>query len=190
MEYFQVHPFAYTDAYAKVLAFFFSYPTQEVTLNQLVAKTKISKSSAQKVVKRLITEEFLQQKTIGRSWLISCNQQHRYNFSRKIAYFFGLLLDAGLVNSIRKAYPTAKAIILFGSYRKGDAVEKSDIDVAVELGVETKFQIIDFGIFKRLGYLKDVPLKLHLFSRKRIASTLFANLANGVVLDGFLEVQP
>src|SRR3989344_1944419 len=188
MEHFQVQPFAYTSAYAKVLAFFFSYPTSEVTLNQLVAKTKISKSSAQKIIKQLLTEEFLLQKIIGRSWLISCNQQHPYNFSRKVAYFFGLLLDAGLINSIRRAYPTAKAIILFGSYRKGNQVEKSDIDVAVELGVETKFQIIDFGIFKQLGYLKWVPLKLHLFSRKHIASTLFANIANGVVLDGFLEV--
>ena len=190
MEHLQATPWMHTEPYAKLLSFFFCFPVIEITLNGLVSATKISKSSAQRAVGVLIKEGFLNKKVIGKSWLLSCNQKHPYNFSRKIAYFLWLILDSKMVYTLRRHYPSAKALVLFGSYRKGDNAEGSDIDIAVELVQETALKIVDFAVFDSLGYQKNVLVRVHVFSRKKITSTLFTNIANGIVLDGFLEVHP
>ena len=41
------------------------------------------------------------------------------------------LYDSGLVDYLSDAYETPEAVIVFGSYSRGDDVEKSDIDIAV-----------------------------------------------------------
>ena len=41
-----------------------------------------------------------------------------------------------------------------------------------------------------LGYRKNIKVNLHVFSRKHIDLNVFANIANGIVLNGFLEVRP
>ena len=51
-------------------------------------------------------------------------------------------------------------------------------------------QIIGLGVVEQLGYRKNVPINLYIFSRNKIDLNLFANIANGFVLDGFLEVRP
>lgn len=181
---------AQTEPYFKILAYFYSFPGSEVTLNQLASKVKVSKTSATKAVLRLVKEGFLHRKVIGRSWQLSCNQRHEYNHSRKIAFFLAEILDSDLVDKINRAYPSNKAIVLFGSYRKGDSIETSDLDIAVEVIGNLKTKVVPFGTFERLGDKKNVPINLHLFSRKNVSTYLFANIANGIVLDGFLEVGP
>ncbi|MEK6901913.1 MAG: nucleotidyltransferase domain-containing protein [Nanoarchaeota archaeon] len=177
----------YSPATDKILHYFFSFPLTEATLNQVVSKLQISKSSANKSIRQLLQEKFLQRKIVGRTWLLSCNQHHQYNSSRKIAYFLGEIVDSELLPALRKEFPSAKAIILFGSYRKGDCTDQSDVDIAIEWGVT---KIIEWGKFEQLGYRRNVPINVHLISRKNININLFANIANGIVLDGFLEVQP
>ena len=41
-----------------------------------------------------------------------------------------------------------------------------------------------------IGYRKNVPVNVHVFSRNKIDLNLFANIANGIILEGFLEVRP
>jgi hypothetical protein len=41
-----------------------------------------------------------------------------------------------------------------------------------------------------IGYRKNVLVNLHLFTRNRVDLNLFANIANGIVLEGFLEARP
>ncbi len=175
-------------AYNKVLYWFFSFPIKETTLNDLVKETNISKTTANKVINDLIKESFIKREVIGKTWKISCNIDHPYNKSKKICYNLELIYNSGLINEINKKYNLPKVIILFGSYRKGDDTEKSDIDIALEILGDKKLEIKEFIKFKNMGYRKDVKINLHIFSRKNINSNLFANISNGIVLDGFLEV--
>ena len=79
---------------------------------------------------------------------------------------------------------------MFGSYRKGDDTEDSDIDIAVEVSDNKGIRIVPFAIIHKFGYRKDVLVNLHIFSRNKIDINLFSNIANGIVLEGFLEVRP
>jgi hypothetical protein len=85
--------------------------------------------------------------------------------------------------------PSAKAIILFGSYRKGDDTEQSDIDIAAEISGNELPKIIELGFLQNHGYRKDVRINLYIFSRNHVDINLFSNIANGIVLTGFLEVR-
>jgi len=181
------------EAYRRVMQWFFSYPTREVNLNDLTKLIRISKSTANKVVLRLGREGFLEVKELGKVWRISCNQQHSYNTTRKIAYNLELIFESGIIDAILhwpSEIQNPRSIILFGSYRKGDDTETSDIDVAVETLGNEEIKIIELGIINKLGYRRRVKVNILKFTRNKIDMNLFTNIVNGICLYGLLEARP
>lgn len=177
-------------AYWKVVYWFFAYPTQETSLNELTKQAGISKTTAHRLVSRLVKEKFLKTKILGKVWQISCEQQHPLNSTKKVLYNQELVYNSGVMEEVLRAVPNPRSIILFGSYRKGDDVETSDLDLAVETLDHDEVQIVPLGEIPQFGYRKKVKVNLLKFSRNRIDLNLFANLANGIVLYGFLEARP
>lgn len=178
------------EAYQKVLAWFFSFPTKEVGLNDLSQALKISKANANRIVARLEEKGFLKKEILGKIWRISCNKDHIYNYSRKTSYNLSMIYESGILGEVYKIIQNPKAIVLFGSYRKGDDNEKSDIDLAVEVLDNEELKITKLGVLPQLGYRTNVLVNLYIFSRNKIDINLFNNIANGIVLEGFLEVRP
>jgi predicted nucleotidyltransferase len=177
------------EAYRKVLYWFFAFPSLKMGLNEIVKKIKISKSTANKIVKKFEKEGFLIIDEIGRSWQVSNNLGHWYNKSLKICYNLERVYLSGIIEKIKREYKGIRSIVLFGSYRKGDDSEKSDIDIAVERVGNKKLEIKKFAVIKNFGYRKNVEVNVHLFSRDKVHSHLFSNIINGIVLDGYLEVD-
>ncbi len=178
------------DAYKRVLYWFFAYPTRQVSLNDLTKQVNISKTTANKVVSQLKQEGFLNVEILGKVWRISCNQRHIFNTIRKIPYNLELVYESGIIEEILKVVPHPRSIILFGSYRKGDDIEISDIDLAVETLDNREVKIVPFGTIPQLGYRERVKVNILKFSRNKIDVNLFANLVNGIVLYGFFEAKP
>ena len=100
------------------------------------------------------------------------------------------IYQSGILEAIYKKIPNPRAVILFGSYRKGDDTEQSDIDIAVEVLGNEEMRIEKLGNVEELGFRKNVKVNLHIFSRNKVDLNLFANIANGIALSGFLEVRP
>jgi predicted DNA-binding transcriptional regulator len=180
----------FSEVYLKIVNWFFSFPTKEVSLTDLSRELKIAKTTAGRIVAQLIEEGFLKKEILGRTWRIYCNKDHIYNRSRKICYNLNTIYESPILGQIHEMIPNSRAIILFGSYRKGDDNEKSDIDIAVEVLNNEDVKIVQLGVFKQFGYRKEVPVNLYIFSRNKVDLNLFANIANGIVLEGFLEVRP
>lgn len=178
------------EAYQKVMHWFFSYPFKEVSLSDLTKLINISKTTANRVITDFVKEEFLKVEKIGNIWRVSCNQAHHYNTTRKIAYNLELIYESAIIEAILKNIPSCRCIILFGSYRKGDDIETSDIDIAVETLDNEEVNIFELGIIPQLGYRTKVRVNVLKFSRNKIDLNLFANIVNGVVLYGFLEARP
>ncbi len=178
------------ESYRKVLNYFFAYPTKEISLTELTNLVQISKTTANKIVKQFSQEKFLKIQTIGNVWRISCNIQHNYNASRKIPYNLELIYQSGIIDEILSNIKNSRTIILFGSYRKGDDIETSDIDIAVETLDNEEIKIIPLGTIPQLGFRKNVKVNIIKFSRNKININLFSNISNGIILYGFLEVKP
>lgn len=177
-------------AYQKVLLWFFSYPEHEISLNNLSRAVKISKTTAKSVVEQLVADGFLKKEVLGKIWRIFCNQSHVYNYSRKISYNLMMIYESGIIEEIHNLIQNSRTIILFGSYRKGDDTEKSDIDIAVEILGNEDIKLHQLGVIRVFGYRNNVTVNLHIFSRNKIDLNLFTNIANGIALEGFLEVRP
>jgi predicted nucleotidyltransferase len=178
------------EAGVKVLYWFFDFPSREMSLNDLSEAVGISKTTANKVVTKLVQEGFLKRDVLGKIWRISCNIAHPHNLIAKVPYHLTAIYQSGILDAIYKQIPSPRAVILFGSYRKGDDNEQSDIDIAVEVLGNDEMKLQELGRLEKLGFRTNVKVNLHIFSRNKIDSNLFANIANGIVLSGFLEVRP
>jgi len=176
------------EAYQKILYWFYSFPNKSVGLNELVKELRISKSTANRTINKLVDEGLLEKEIIGKSWRLKLNQENFINKQRKISYNLSLIYESNIVDKINRKYNPI-SIILFGSYRKGDDTDESDIDIAIEISGDKTQKIENFEEFKEFSYRKNVPINLHIFSRRNINNNLFSNISNGIILDGFLEVK-
>lgn len=90
------------------------------------------------------------------------------------------LYSSGLIDFLwEKTNP--EAIILYGSYLKGDAIESSDIDLFLVCPQEE----IDLS-----HYEKKIGKQIHLLMNplKKIPDELKKNLINGIILEGYLNI--
>src|SRR3989338_2967803 len=172
----------------KCLRWFYAYPTAKIGLSDLAKSINSSKTAAKQVVESLVNVQFLNRDVVGKAWLLSANQKHPYFITKKIPYNLNLVYESGILEEVYKVVPSARNIILFGSYRWGTDTGESDIDIAVEVVDNKDLKIINLGTIGQLGYRKNILINLHIFSRNKVDLNLFANIANGIILDGFLEV--
>jgi predicted nucleotidyltransferase len=178
-----------SEIYSKVIHYFFSYPEKAFGLTELSKNINASKTSTKLAVEKLIKENFVQKEEIGNSWRISMIPKNPYIINKKIPYNLKLVYESEILYLINKKIKNSRAIILFGSYRWGTDNENSDVDIAIEILGKEKLKIESLTVIKKLGYRKNVPINLHIFSKNNIDINLFANIANGIVLEGFLEVK-
>ncbi len=174
----------------KCLAWLYAYPRARIGLTELSKKIKSSKTATKNVVNDLITQKFLKSEIAGRAWILSVNQKHPALLTKKMPYHLSKIYESDVLEAVYQIVQSPRSVILFGSYRWGTDTEESDIDIAAEVLGNEELKIVQLGIIRELGYRKDVKVNLHIFSRNKIDLNLFANIANGIVLDGFLEVRP
>ena len=184
-----VYPSGLERTLDKCLAWFYAYPRTKIGLTDLSKHIKSSKTAAKQIVESLVQIQFLNKETIGKAWLLSANPKHFYFITKKIPYNLMVIYESGILDAVYKTVLSYRTIILFGSFRWGTDVEESDIDIAVEVINNENLKVVQLGVIGQLGYRKNVPVNLHIFSRNKIDSNLFANISNGIVLDGFLEVR-
>ncbi len=178
------------ETYRRVLYYFFGFPDDSIGLNDLSESVSMSKTSTRLAVNHLTKEGFLKIEEIGKSLRISVTDRaDPYFIIKKIPYNLQLVYESGILGAVYDKVPNAKAIILFGSYRWGTDSKISDIDIAVEITGEEEMKIDKIGVIQELGFRKNVQVNLHIFSRKKIDKRLFSNIANGIILEGFLEVS-
>ncbi len=94
-----------------------------------------------------------------------------------------------MVEFLNDYFKNPKAIVLFGSFRRGEDVSTSDTDIAIEKDEENDYTIT--GLRELADFEKTIGrrIQIHLFNKKNTDLHVFNNIANGIVLAGFLEVK-
>ncbi len=107
-------------------------------------------------------------------------ENENFIFYKKLSIIYELH-ESGFIDYLwQKLSP--KAIILYGSYAKGESTEESDIDLFL-IGKEEKIDI--------LKYEEKIGREIHLIFNqnvKEISNELKNNLINGIVLKGYFKV--
>ncbi len=165
----------------KVLQQFFDFPQKPFLLRELSRYTKLSVPSVRLHVKALIAEGLITKDKTGLYPSFRALRESPLFKLLKIQNIILRLYQTGLLNTIEKTtYPSC--IVLFGSASRGEDNKESDID----LFVQTKRMKIDLSKFE-----KNFNRKINLLFEpdlKTLSPELLNNLANGIVVYGYLKV--
>lgn len=166
----------------KLAQFFCSNPTKSYTVRELSRQNKISPTWVSKIIKELEKDQIIETKEDVNS--IKVKSKRDVPFARlKQVLNLDNLYSSGLIDKLIETYHKPEAIILFGSYSRGEDIENSDIDIAVL----TDRKQADESYIKYENELKR-KLSIKIINPKKITKDFATSLANGIVLYGYLEV--
>ena len=86
------------------------------------------------------------------------------------------------VDYLKNIYEEPEAIVLFGSYSKGEDISQSDIDIAVITSNHKEIKISKFE--KKLTR----KIKIYEIQIEKAEKEFLNTLINGIVLDGYLNI--
>ncbi|MBU0979996.1 MAG: nucleotidyltransferase domain-containing protein [Nanoarchaeota archaeon] len=168
----------------KTASVFFLNPTKKHYLKEISREISLAHTSVKNNIMDLIKEGIIKQEIEQRGSrrfpMYSADLRNPSYKKYKQVFNLMSIMESGLIEHIGdKLMP--KAIVLFGSYRKGEDIEDSDID----LFVECREADIDLD-----GYRKKLRRQIQLHFNEDFHTypkELRNNILNGVVLHGFLE---
>ena len=167
----------------KIKKYFFVNPTEKLRVRHIERIVKVPLPSVIRYVKELKKEGVLKESEISGVKFYSADRSSKEFLVEKSLFNLKSIFDSKLINYLIEEYNNP-LIILFGSYSKGEDIEKSDIDLYIETTNNKKLLLNKFVI--------TLNRKIHIFSFKSIDKVpnkdLSNNIINGIVLNGFLEV--
>ncbi len=167
----------------ELLEHFLLYPIKESHLRELSRLTKISLPWVSKTVTELSKQGLLTYVNQRGLVLVKADRESNQFRALKRAYNLFSLHNSGLVGMIVEEYMRPEAIILFGSYGKGEDIESSDVDIAVITKKKIEISLLEFE--KKLKR----KIKILEIDSGKIEKEFWNTLANGIVLYGYLEVK-
>lgn len=173
----------------KVTELFFRFPEKEFSLSDVAKETGVAKANVGPILDSLTKTSFLTLEKLSKIWRIKANRSNWHFLRSKIVYNLNFAYQSGLIEFLYDRYKHPKSIILFGSFRKGEDISASDIDIAIE---DDSFEEYKVGNLKELAEFERQigrKIQIHGFNRKVVDANVFNNIANGIVLMGFLEVK-
>ena len=166
----------------EIRKYFFINPTSKLRVRQIERELKLPLPSVIRYCRELEKEGVLKIEKISGIYLYSADRASKEYLIEKRLFNIKLMFECGLVEYIVKEYSNP-TIILFGSYSKGEDIEKSDID----LYIQTFKKEIKTEKFER--FLKR-KIQVFVYSDIRQIKNphLMNNIINGITINGFLEV--
>ncbi|PIN74229.1 hypothetical protein COV20_01280 [Candidatus Woesearchaeota archaeon CG10_big_fil_rev_8_21_14_0_10_45_16] len=159
----------------KIREYYYEHPADAMTVRALALKLKLNRSTVQYHLQQLRKEGFIDKNNL---WVDSWS-----NKLQKSHYFTLKIASSGLVQYLESELGVS-AIILFGSFSKGDSVKESDIDLFVECARQKQLELQKFE--RLLGH------KIELFTKARIyqlPKPLLNNVVNGIKLKGYFTLN-
>ena len=172
----------------KLLEIFYENPNKWYHIREISRIIKLSPTTASKYLNKLKKEGILDNKEERRHILFRANTEDKKFITKKINYNIDKIKNSGLITFLEEELIYPKAIILFGSYAKGENTPDSDIDIFVLTESKKKINLSD--------YEKNLKTEIQLFVHnnkefqlmKKNNKEIFNNIINGIKLYGFIEV--
>lgn len=164
----------------KVMELFFKFPEMKFHLREMERITGLSLPGIKKILSKLQKEGLLltKKENVVQNFYASRNEKF---IALKRCYNIYSLYNSGLLEAIKNTYEEPEAIVLFGSYSRGDDISKSDIDISI---VTTSKKTVNFSSFEKK---LDRKINLYEIILKKAEPDFINSLANGVVLYGYLK---
>ena len=159
-------------------------PLKEWHFEEIVREAKVTRAVANKWLQKYMKEGLLKRtKEKGKFPYLTAGSNNPVYYSWKRLYALEQLYRSGLIQQL-VALKNAKAVIIFGSFIKGDWYKDSDIDIFIfgnSSGFDKKHceiqlqRNIELHIFKNKTEIKDVK------------TGLIKNIINGYLVKGQIQ---
>ena len=173
----------------KIVEVLFKYPEKEFSLSDLAREAEVAKANIGNILNEFQEAGLITIEKLTKIWRIKANQTSWFFIRSKIVYNLSFVYKSGLVEFLIEQFKNPKSIVLFGSFRKGEDLSNSDIDIAVESNDIKDYKIIGLRELSDFEKIIGRKIQIHIFNRESIDDNLFNNIANGILLWGFLEVK-
>ncbi|MFH1972536.1 MAG: nucleotidyltransferase domain-containing protein [archaeon] len=165
----------------RIREYFFVNPTTKLRVRQIERNVKVPLPSVIRYTKELEKEKILKTTKIANIVTYSAQRTSKELLMEKKLYNIKSLFS--LTNFLIEELSNP-VIIVFGSYSKGEDIEKSDIDIYIETPEKKETVVKKFE--------KSLNRSIQIFMYKSIDKIenkdLANNIINGIVLNGYLEV--
>ena len=173
----------------KIMKVLFKYPEKEFSLSDLAKEAGVAKANIGKILDEFQNIELINIEKLSKIWRIKPNQTNSIYVRSKIVYNLNFIYGSDLVELLVDYFNNPRSIIVFGSFRKGEDLSNSDIDIAIESDEAKEYKITGLRELSGFESIIGRKIQIHLFNRKSIDRGVFNNIANGILLWGFLEVN-
>jgi predicted nucleotidyltransferase len=167
----------------KIAEFFFLNPTTKLRVRQIERKVKVPLPSVIRYTKELEKEGILKSSLIANIKVYSADRNSKTFLLEKKIFNVRELFYSGLIDFLVKELSNPP-VMVFGSYSKGEDIERSDIDLFIETPSKKKINLKRFE--------EKLRRRIQLFINKNICGIknkeLANNMINGIILNGYLEV--
>ena len=164
----------------KVLGIFFEEPTKTHYIREISKKINLATTSVKKHVLTLLKEDLIKKKQdIFLGYSANLDNENLI-FYKKIDNQIKIKTSGLLEYLINNTHP--EAIILYGSYSKGEDKEHSDIDLFI---LTKNSKPLDLKKFE-----KELRREIHTLIEddlKKLNPNLMENLKNGFIIYGYLK---
>lgn len=173
----------------KIAEILFKYPEKEFSLSDLAREAEVAKANIGNILSEFQEAGIITIEKLTKIWRIKANQTNQLFIRSKIIYNLRFVYRSGLIEYIIEHFKNPKSITLFGSFRKGEDLSNSDVDIAIESDEIKEYKTMNLRELTEFEKIIGRRIQIHIFNRNNIDINLFNNIANGIVLWGFLEVK-
>jgi predicted nucleotidyltransferase len=160
---------------------FFDSPEKSFHIREIARLTGLSAPGVIKILKKLKEENLLESERDKVVENVRVTKSQKFFLTKKSNNTLSLF-DSGLISYLKDKYEEPEAIVVFGSYSRGEDSSGSDIDIAV---VTKKEMDLDLKQFEEYLRRKVSIYEIQVDSSEK---EFLNNLANGTVVYGFLRV--
>lgn len=164
----------------KITELIFKSPEKWTHIREIARKLRISPETARKTLSRLKKKGIVEERRQANTLQFRANLESESYKQEKIIFNLRAVYDSNIITSLNSHY-RPKAIVLFGSYARGEDTSTSDIDIGVVTNNKKRPDLRSFE--KKLSR----RIELSLFTRKEVSDEFFTNIINGIVLRGVLK---
>ena len=145
----------------KILEVLFKYPEKEFSLSDLAREAGVSKANIGKILEEFQEANLINIEKLSKIWRIKSNQTNWLFVRSKIVYNLNFVYKSGLVEFLVDFFKNPKSVILFGSFRKGEDLSNSDIDIAIESDDVKEYQVMGLRELSEFEKIIGKKIQIH-----------------------------
>ncbi|MBS3111910.1 nucleotidyltransferase domain-containing protein [Candidatus Woesearchaeota archaeon] len=162
--------------------YFFINPTAKLRVREIERTLKLPLPSVIRYCKELEQENILTINKAGNVNFYTASRSETYFLEKKL-FNIKQVYESGLINYL-KIELSNPAIVLFGSFAKGEDTENSDIDLYIETPSKKQLNLEKFKKFLKREIQIFQYKSLNEISNPHLAN----NIINGITLNNYIEV--